>query len=256
MMSTKHQGVDQEPHPGLAPDHKGTAYTEVLMNLHEWLVPANYFEIGTGDGYSLCMAKCAAIAVDAKFILGTRDFIGEKPFCSLYQMSSDAFFSNHDPTLIFDGPIELAFLDGMHHCEYLLRDFANTERYCRRSSVIVMHDCVPVETAIANQSELPPISSAHEGWWTGDVWRTLLALRKHRPDLAFTVLDSFPTGLVLVTNLDPQSTDLMDGYAAIVREMKSLSLEQIGLEAFFSMINLESTSVIETKEKMAEKFSL
>jgi hypothetical protein len=255
-MSTKRQHVDQEPPQGLAPDHKGKGYTDVLMSLHEWLEPANYFEIGTGEGNSLYIAKCATVAVDVKFILGARDIIGEKPFCALYRMSSDTFFSNHDPTVIFDGPIELAFLDGMHHCDYLLRDFANTERCCRPSSVIAMHDCVPVEIAIAEQSELPPINPAHEGWWTGDVWRTLLALRKHRPDLAFTVLDSFPTGLVLVTNLDPQSTALTDGYAAIVGEMKSLSLQQIGLEAFFSMINLESTSVIETKEKMAERFSL
>jgi hypothetical protein len=255
-MRAKGQRVEKERRQVSVPDHKGTEYIGVLMKLHEWLEPASYFEIGTNEGDSLIIANCASVAVDSKFSLGTRDIIGEKPFCALHQMSSDTFFSNHDPTLIFDGPIELAFLDGMHYCEYLLRDFANTESYCRPSSVIALHDCVPVEIAIADRTASPSAEVARAGWWAGDVWRTLLALRKHRPDLAFTVIDSFPTGLVLVTNLDPQSTVLTDRHAAIVDEMMSLSLEQIGLEEFFAMINLESTSVLETKEKMTKKFCL
>jgi hypothetical protein len=174
--------------------------------------------------------------LDPKFILGTRDVIGPKPLCALFQMPADAFFRRHDPTRILDGPIDLAFLDGMHYCEYLLRDFANTERHCRRNSVIALHDCVPVEIAIAQRTPSDSIEADRPGWWAGDVWRTLLALRKHRPDLAFTVLDSAPTGLVVITNLDPQSRVLLDNYAAIVREMMSLSLEQIGLEELFSMM--------------------
>jgi hypothetical protein len=248
--------LERAPRQVSVPDHKGAEYIGILMSLHEWLEPVSYFEIGTNEGDSLSVANCGSAAVDLKFSLGTRDFLGRKPFCGLYQMPSDTFFDQHDPTLIFDGPIELAFLDGMHYCEYLLRDFTNTERYCRRSSVIALHDCVPVEMSIAKQEAAPSVEPSRAGWWTGDVWRTLLALRKHRPDLAFTVVDSFPTGLVLVTNLDPQSTVLTDDYEAIVREMKFLSLEHIGLEAFFSMINLESTSVIETKEKMAQRFCL
>jgi hypothetical protein len=255
-MRAKSQRVEKEQRQSSLPDHKGKQYIGVLMNLHEWLAPMSYFEIGTKEGDSLVIANCAALAVDSKFALGKRDFVGKKPLCALYQMPSDTFFSQHDPSVIFDGPIELAFLDGMHYCEYLLRDFANTERYCRRSSVIALHDCVPVEIAIAHQKAAPSVEASRAGWWTGDVWRTLLALRKHRPNLAFTVVDSFPTGMVLVTNLDPQSTALTDGYEAIIREMKSLSLEQIGLEEFFSMINLESTSVIDSKEKMAQRFCL
>ena len=85
----------------------------------------------------------------------------------------------------------------MHYCEYLLRDFANTERHCRRTSVIALHDCVPVDLAIAAREAReasPPLEAHRENWWAGDAWRTLLALRKHRPDLAFTVVDSHQTG--------------------------------------------------------------
>jgi len=248
--------VDQGPHPHSLPDHKGTRYTGVLTHLHEWLIPTSYFEIGTSKGESLSLANCAAVAVDPAFRLGTRDIVGKKPSCALYQMTADSFFRRHDLTRIFDGPVDLAFLDGKHYCEYLLRDFTNTERHCRRNSVIALHDCVPVEMTIADRTASPSREATRAGWWTGDVWRTLLALRKHRLDLAFTVIDSLPSGLVLVTNLDPQATALTDNYETIVREMMSESLEQIGLEEFFSMINLEPTSVIETKEKMAQRFCL
>jgi|SRR5580692_10976615 hypothetical protein len=255
-MSAMGQQVDRKPHGASVPDHKGTHYIHVLKCVHQWLSPKRYLEVGTAAGGSLGLAQCAAISVDPNFTFKTADFIANKPFCALYQMTSDSFFRDHNPARIFDGAIDLAFLDGMHLCEYLLRDFANTERYCRRNSVIVMDDCVPVEFAIAGRAAATPIEAHRAYWWAGDVWRTLLALRKHRPDLAFTVVDSQETGLVFVTNLDPQSTLLMDNYDAIVREAMSLSLEEIGLEELFELISLESTSVIGTKEKMSQRFSL
>jgi hypothetical protein len=253
-MNATSPAVDPESHPISIPDHKGTHYLEILKCTHEWLSPANYFEIGTATGDSLALAKCATLAVDPDFQVGPNDVVGKKRFCALYQMTSDAFFRCHDPTRIFEGPIDLAFLDGLHYCENLLRDFANTERHCRRNSIITMHDCVPVDTAIVAREGAPPIEPHRGDWWAGDVWRTLVVLMKRRRDLAFTVLDSQQTGLAFVTNLDPHSTLLFDDYSSIVREMFSLKLEQIGFQEFFSMIQLEHTSVIDTKEKMSRRF--
>jgi len=255
-MSAISDHFDQAQHPVSVPDHKGAYYLEVLTRVHQWLAPTTYLEIGTQTGDSFVIANCASVAVDPNFRLGTRDFVGKKPFCALYQMSGDTFFRRHDPTRIFGGPIDLAFLDGLHYCECLLRDFANTERHCRRNSVIALHDCVPVDLAIADRAGAPPIEPHRQDWWAGEAWCTLLALRKHRPDLAFTVVDAPPTGLALVTNLDPQSTVLTDNYAAIVGEMMSLSLEQMGFKRLFSTIGLEPTSVIDTKEKMSRRFWL
>lgn len=238
------------------PDHKGLEYKAVLARLHEYLKPSTYFEIGTADGATLAIATCATLAVDPAFGMGKRDFVGKKPLCALYQMPSDTFFRQYNPTDLFGGPIDLAFLDGMHYCEFLLRDFANTERYCRRNSVIALHDCVPVEVPISERAGAAAIEAHRSGWWAGDVWRTVLALQKYRPDLAFTILDAPPTGLVLVTNLNPGSTLLTDGYTSITREMLSWSLDDIGIDAFFASVKLESTSVIETKERMARRFWL
>jgi hypothetical protein len=46
--------------------------------------------------------------------------------------------------------------------------------------------------------------------WTGDVWKTVVALREFRPDLVVRTIDLGPTGLTLVTNLNPASTVLRD----------------------------------------------
>jgi hypothetical protein len=255
MTSTGGQVEPVQPQDS-APDHKGHDYKFLLRRLHEWLSPSSYFEIGTNSGESLSIARCASIAVDPKFALGSRDVVGSKPHCSMYQMSSDTFFRRYDPIRIFDGPIDFAFLDGMHYCEFLLRDFANTERHCRANSVIALHDCVPVELAIAGRVKAESRHPHRANWWAGDVWRTILALRQHRTDLSFTVLDASPTGLVLITHLNPRSTVLVDNYAVIVREMMSLSLEDIGLQGLFKAVNLESTSVIETREKVSQRFWL
>lgn len=254
-MTATSLSTDEERHRVSVPDLEGTHYFTVLRWLHERLAPASYFEIGTSSGASLSIANCASVAVDPRFDLN-QDVIGRKPFCAFYQIPSDAFFRRYDLTRIFDGPVDLAFLDGLHLCEFLLRDFSNTERHCRRNSVIVLHDCVPVEMAIASRTPSPTVEAHRKDWRPGDVWRTLLALRKRRPDLAFTVVDSHPTGLVLITNLCPQSTILSDDYTAIVREMMSLSLEEIGIEGLFSTINLEPTAVIDTPEKLSQRFWL
>jgi hypothetical protein len=181
MSSTTVAEVQQHAQTSV-PDHKGIEYKTVLLRLHEWLKPETYFEIGTADGATLSIATCAAMAVDPAFKMGNKDFVGKKPLCALYQMPSDAFFRRYKPSTLFGGTIDLAFLDGMHYCEYLLRDFANTERHCRLNSIIAMHDCVPVEVGISQRAGGTVIEAHRTGWWAGDVWRTLLALRKYRPD--------------------------------------------------------------------------
>jgi hypothetical protein len=239
------------------PDLPGQDHAIVLRNLHEALRPRTYLEIGTSQGNSLRLVDCASVAVDPRFQLSA-DVIGTKPQCAFYQMTSDRYFEHHDPKLVLGGPIDLAFLDGMHHCEVLLRDFINTERHCRKNSVVILHDCVPVETSLTERSRtgetIETVEPHRHNWWLGDVWRTLLALKRHRRDLSITALDAPPSGLVCITGLDPQSTVLDDAYAAIVVDMLSWSLDEIGLAQFLRMIDLESTARVDTPEKIRRRF--
>jgi hypothetical protein len=238
------------------PDHAGEHYLTVLRRLHECLRPTTYLEIGSDQGESLALAQCAALSIDPNPNISAEAAIGTKPLCAFYRMTSDAFFAKHDPKTILGDPIDMAFLDGMHLCEYLLRDFINVERSSRRNSVIILHDCLPVEWPMAERKHTrTPIREHHKHSWAGDVWRTALLLKRRRPDLEITAYAAPPTGLVCITNLSPGST-VSDSYAVLVREMMAESLPELGIEKLFAELNVEPTSVIEDQEAISARFWL
>ena len=229
----------------------GEDYKVVLGRLHTLLKPANYLEIGSRDGSSLALASCPSIAVDPVFTL-IPSFLGEKPFCGLYRMGSDAFFSAFKPEAIFNRKVDLAFLDGLHLAEFLLRDFINTERSCRANSVIAMHDCIPLDAPMARRHESREgevLSARYPYFWTGDVWKVVVALKKYRPALQLLLLDAYPTGLAVVTGLDPQSTVLSDNYYGIVRDFRSMT--DTDLESYVRSAEVVKTTEFATYEDIA-----
>jgi hypothetical protein len=194
------------------PPHQGKSYLSVLSRLHRYRRPATYLEIGTETGRTLEMARCASIAIDPEFRLDC-DVKAGKPSCGLYEMTSDAFFASHDATVLLGAPVDLAFIDGMHQHEFALRDFMNVERHCRPNSIIALHDCLPVDTHMARVDQGDQQFAAHaehEVGWAGDTWKAVWILRRYRPDLRLLAFDAPPSGLVVVTNLDPTSTVLRD----------------------------------------------
>ncbi len=239
-----------------AVDLSGEDYKTVLERLHRFLKPANYLEIGSRDGSSLALASCPSIAIDPEFRL-TPSFLGQKTFCGLYRMGSDAFFKSFDPQAILGGKVEFAFLDGLHLAEFLLRDLANTERACRPNSVIAVHDCLPLDAPMARRHETGPgvvRSERYPEFWTGDVWKLFAVLQKYRPGLQVTMLDAQPTGLGLITGLDPGSTVLTDHYHDIMREFGTLTDRD--LKTFVQSATILPTSEIGSYEDMAKLFWL
>jgi len=180
-----------------------------------------------------------------------------KPSMHFYQLPSDRFFDEHDPQKALNGRIDMAFLDGMHHCEFLLRDFLNTERHCHRNSLILLHDCFPVEDSmIGREGATAPTHANHLGWWTGDVWRTALLLKRKRPDLEILSLDAHPTGLLAITNLCPNNKPFADDYDNHVALMKSWDMEQIGYRNFFEELGLCSTAALADEKQILSRFGL
>ena len=239
-------------------DHGGEHYLALLARLHDVLKPRTYLEIGTRDGSSLACATCASIAIDPAFSLRP-EFLGAKPVCALYAMASDSFFRDHDPRAILGGPIDLAFLDGMHLAEFLLRDFANVERHCRPNSILAVHDCFPLDLAMARRhEEAPPDqrSPGRAGWWTGDVWRAAAIIREARPALRMYYVDAPPTGLLLVTGLDPASTVLADRYVELAEAMHRLPGDAAGLHATRTRFTPLPTASLATAEEIARMFWL
>ncbi len=242
------------------PDLTGTLYLDFLARLHGVLRPATYLEIGVETGSTLALARCASIGVDPELALLRGDLLPQltsKPSLLLFQMPSDRFFATHDPAALLGAPIDMAFLDGMHRCEFLLRDFINTERHCRRNSVVALHDCVPTEMPMTERAPgAQPVHPRRRNMWTGDVWRALLLLKRVRPDLRISVVDAAPTGLALVTNLDPASRALEDGYAGFVEQMLGWSLESETLPGYYAEIGLEPAHHLDADGDISARFWL
>jgi hypothetical protein len=201
-----------------------------------------YFEIGVHFGHTLAAVSCdTAVGVDPGYILDCNVMQGKRR-AFLFQETSDRFFAETDLTQVLGGPVELAFLDGLHQFEFLLRDFANTERACGPTSLIVMHDCMPLTAEMTSRDSAAPRSEM----WTGDVWKIVPILRRYRPDLQVHLVDCAPTGLVCVTGLDPASTVLSDRYLDIVGEFAGIPSTEPEIGAMYAANPIVSAASILT----------
>jgi len=198
---------------------EGDFYFDVLKRIVETLQPRTYLEIGVfkGESLSLVKAPTLAIGVDPEPKLA----VALEPNQRVFAETSDAFFAGHDVRAEFGGlPIDLAFIDGMHQFEYALRDFANLERLATPQSTILIHDCYPLDRVTAERER-------HRPFWSGDIWRLVVLLKKYRPGLAIHTIGTAPTGLAVVRNLDPSSRLLMERHDDLYREFLALDYSYI-----------------------------
>lgn len=192
----------------------GEHYHHILERILGYVKPRTYVEIGVAQGDSIRLVGPAtrAIGIDPEPRL-TNPLAAN---VSMFTLTSDAFFARHDLRAELGGlPVDLAFIDGMHHFEYALRDFAHLERYCARDSTILIHDCYPLDRETAERDR-------HHVFWSGDIWRLIVLLKKHRPDLVLHTIGTPPTGLGLVRNLDPGSRHLLEHHDRLCEEFLSL----------------------------------
>lgn len=183
-----------------------TSYIDILHALHNKLKPVLYLEIGVRKGHSLALAQCDTIAIDPDC-----DIDGEiSENVSLFEMTSDNFFFEKASSVLSQ-KIDFSFIDGMHLFEFVLRDFMHVEKYSGTNTMVAIDDIYPNHPAQASRQRQTRV-------WTGDVWKIVICLKKYRPELKITCLNSSPTGLMLVTGLDSRNTVLQDHYNGIVRE--------------------------------------
>lgn len=229
--------------------HRGAFYVDFIAHAARVLGAERYLEIGTQTGRSLAAVACDAVSIDPEFKLRFPVAQGKRA-CLLYQMTSDAYFRKHDPKAALGGTIDLAFLDGMHRFEFLLRDFINAEKHMRPSSVVFMHDCLPMTLDMTRRQFVGSTHPDFRGYWTGDVWKVVPILKRLRPDLRITLLDCPPTGLVMITDLDPTSTVLEKAYSEIVAEFARIPHEDASLEAFYAGHRIEASQPLMAEEEL------
>ncbi len=184
-----------------------STYYDLLRRVHEFRRPATYLEIGVHEGHSLAFAQSGTRIVGVDPLPNVAD---PPPDCTIVALTSDAFFA--DPRALHGRLVDLAFIDGLHHWDQALRDFANVENLSTPDSVILIHDCNPIDEITSSRERTTMI-------WSGDVWKTIVALRRHRRGLTVHTVAVEPTGMAIITGLDPTSTVLLDHFEDIVTEV-------------------------------------
>jgi hypothetical protein len=179
---------------------------QFLTVVHERYRPRSYLEIGINDGLGLARSATRTIGVDPDFSISVELACDLK----LVKATSDDFFARADALSWFpEGVVDFTFIDGLHIFEVALRDFMNAERVSAPASVIVLDDVLPRSVSEAARQQ-------HTLLWAGDTFKVTDVLERYRPDLTTVLLDTEPTGMLLVVGLDPTNTVLGEHYDEIV----------------------------------------
>lgn len=164
----------------------------------------NYLEIGVNRGKCLFKIKGPKkrFAVDPNFnfnlwkklracVLNTENLNN-----NYYEVTSDTFFSNNEP-LLKKYNLDLTFIDGLHTYKQSLKDTLNTLKFLDSNGVIILHDCNPLDNLAAYPAnsidEARKDLENHTNWkniWNGDVWKTIVHIRKNHPELTAFVLNT------------------------------------------------------------------
>lgn len=194
----------------------GMQYGAWLQWFHRNLNPRNYLEIGVNTGRSLqyAMSHTPCVGIDPNPVLEYD--LSDKQ--QVYTSNSDDFFANNNIQQMFNNKIELAFIDGLHHYDQVLKDFINVEKNSDKNTVVLLHDIYPVvpETATREWNTF---------YWAGDAWKFMHVLDKYRPDLCVRTIPTFPTGLGFVNNLDANSNVLENNFDTILAEFDELEYD-------------------------------
>lgn len=150
--------------------------------------PGRYLEIGLERGFTFENVQC-----------GVRQGVDPAPQfdinhppkgASVHVGTSDEFFASCPDQDTYD----VVFLDGLHTFPQTYRDLINALRLCRRG-VVLIDDVIPCDAA----SALADYSAARElhgrlgltrnpAIWHGDVYKVVLCVAMHHPELAYRTI--------------------------------------------------------------------
>lgn len=196
---------------------------EIIQKLIDTTGAKRYLEIGVQHGF--CFLEIRAprkIGVDPAFNLNWK-YVLKKYLLNPYNLfnryfkcESDQFFQSRQEWLK-KNKLDIVFIDGLHTYEQSLKDVYNSLKHLNEGGFIVMHDCNP-----PSESAALPVNSFDEflskkkpEWkreWCGDVWKTIVHLKKHHSELDVFVVDcDYGIGIISpnkqMLNVNPVLTD-------------------------------------------------
>ena len=96
----------------------------------------------------------------------------EQSELQLFEMASDDYFAKRDDRY------DVVFIDGLHHFDQVLHDYANAQRALREGGCVVFHDCNPLSERAAQRDREPDNPT-----WNGDIWKAVYALRRRGQEI-------------------------------------------------------------------------
>jgi hypothetical protein len=100
------------------------------------------------------------------------------------KLTSDHFFKVNKDTF------DIIFIDGLHVYEQVKRDILNSVKILNKNGVILIHDCLPNKIWEQN---IPRMNGA----WSGDVWKSIIDLRRNKNLDIYTLIADRGIGVVL-----------------------------------------------------------
>ncbi len=200
-----HEGDLPPAHAGLARLRmRGDDCLTWLDRLYTLRTPEAVIEIGVGTGESLARVRPPSIAIG----VDPAPTVLHAPTAEthIFPQTSDAFFARRALEALLQGsPLGIGCVNGSHLFEQALRDFANLERHCGPRSMILLRGTIPLDEPTQSRTRTTQ-------FYTGDVWKTVLCLKAYRPDLDVLMIPTPPSGLTVVSGLDPGSRTLSDRF--------------------------------------------
>lgn len=176
----------------------------------------SYLEIGVQDSNS----NFKKVEIDNKVSVDPYP-VNECTFIG----TSDEYFES----ITEDTKFDLIFIDGLHHCEQVLRDIQNSLNYLNEGGTIMVHDCLPMSERMQEVED-------NGGEWTGDVWKAISILRIERDDLKiYTINTDYGCGIIQRGyNEKHEKVNLTYSY---YKENKYKLLNIIEVDEFINMLN-------------------
>lgn len=164
-------------------------YTSFIINkLIDSRGYKNYLEIGISSGNTFREVIC-----ETKHGVDPNGGDTSKPDVQsfiTYPYTSDDFFESY-----IEQKYDIVFIDGLHHCDQVLRDIYNSIKYLNAGGVILLHDTKPYSELMQRNPQ--PKEVAWGGIWTGDVWKAVAKFRSVETNYTCKTID-FDLGLSFI----------------------------------------------------------
>lgn len=172
---------------------------EIINSYIKAINAKTYVEIGVQRGHLFFEIDAPRkFAVDPNFMISKTNkikYFFQRLRDQYYELTSDAFFDKHGDELFATDKIDVAFIDGLHTYEQVMRDVENCMKYLSPKGVILLHDCKPDDAdaavfAMSPEDAKNRYENWHSGAWTGDVYKAIVELRSTHTDRHIFVFDT------------------------------------------------------------------